>query len=155
MKDICNLATLAVLLGALPAMAENLTAGDPQSIVEVMQSEGYVAKLTTDDLGDPKIESRISDTTYSVYFYGCERGKDCASIQFSAGYDIDGNLDFEKANGWLRDNRYARVIVDDEGDPFLRMDVLMYPDGIGVATFIEYLDLWRILVEDFEPVIDW
>jgi len=149
------LALSSALSFSLPAKAENLLASDPSSILAVMQSEGYIATLGRDDQGDPMIESRLSDSEFKVYFYGCDAGRDCLSVQLSAGYDLDAPTTAGLVNEWNRDNRYSRAFIDDEGDPFLRIDVKMQKDGNGVQNFIETLDIWRRLVEDFERYINW
>ena len=155
MLRIIGQAALVACLAAAPARAESLLASDPDAIMLAMQKEGFLVTLGEADDGTPKLSSKVSDTTFNVYFYGCEDEDVCTSVQFSAGYDLDNATSANKANVWNSENRYARAVIDDEGDPFLRMDMVMVGDGVGVQSFAETLDLWRILVEDFEEYIDW
>ena len=155
MLKIIGRATLVACLATGPALAENLLASDPDAVMLAMQKEGFLVTLGEADDRTPKLSSKVSDTTFNVYFYGCEGEDVCTSVQFSAGYDLDNATSAGKANQWNSENRYARAVVDDEGDPFLRMDMVMVGDGVGVQTFAEALELWRILVEDFEEFIDW
>ena len=105
------------------ALAQNLGADDAAAVQLAMQKEGFL--VTQDEAADgtPILKSRVSDSTFRVYFYGCENAPGCSSIQFSAGYDLDAPMSALQMNAWNTENRYARAIIDDEGDPFLRMDV--------------------------------
>lgn len=137
-------------------MAENLLARNPDDVMRAMQSEGFLVTRETADDGTPKLVSRVSDSQFQVYFYGCEdAGDPCTSIQLSAGYDLSDAMSALTINQWNSENRYTRAYIDDEGDPFLKYDIVMTGDGMGRENFAEALDLWRILIEDFEDFIDW
>jgi len=155
MKTLKAVALAAAI--AMPAAAHaEIVASNPFGVMNAMQNFGMLATLATDNDGDPKIESRVSQSKFSVFFYGCDdNASNCTSIQFSAGYDLTDGITFERANEWNRQKRYAKVFVDDELDPFLRMDVNLDFDGVGDENFEDSLDLWRLLVEDFEEFIDW
>ncbi len=156
MNQTHAIALAAVLTAAATtASADQITATNPWNVMSAMQSFGLVATLTTDSAGDPKIESRVSRSQFNVYFYGCDDGKDCTSVQFSAGYNLDDGLSYARANAWNVDKRFTRVALDEESDPFLRMDVNLDYEGVGEDNFEDTLDLWRILIEDFEEFIDW
>ncbi len=88
---LAALAVAAVLVAGSGA-AETLNATNPWAVMINMQGFGLVATLESDSSGDPKIASRVSDTKFSVYFYGCEDKEDCTSIQFSAGYDLNEGI---------------------------------------------------------------
>lgn len=143
----------AALIGTT-AMAD-VTATDANTVMKAMQGFGLVATMGEDGQGDPKISSRVSDTKFSVYFYGCEDNDNCSSIMLKAGYDLDNGISSLKINEWNREKRFAKAYIDDEGDPFLEMDVNLDFEGIGDKNFEDDLDWWRLLVEDFEEFIDW
>ena len=151
---LTSLAVVAVLFAGSGA-ADTLNASNPWTVLVNMQGFGLVATLESDSSGDPKIESRVSDTKFSVYFYGCQDKKDCTSIQFSAGYDLGEGISAERVNEWNLKKRYAKAHIDDEGDPYLEMDLNLDYEGVGVENFEDSLDVWRLLVEDFEDFIDW
>lgn len=132
-----------------------VTASDPEGVMRAMQEEGYLATMGTDDLGDPKISSKVSESNFSVFFYGCNNGIECTSIQFSSGYDLDIPMNAKRINDWNRENRFGRAFVDDEGDPFIRMDIVLASAGNSAGSFSYNLDFWRLLIEDFEDFIDW
>ena len=149
-----GLTAIALIASSTAAMAQ-MTAKDANAVLKAMQNFGLAATMGKDAGGDPKISSRISDTKFSVYFYGCEDNLNCASIMFKAGYDLNNGMSAMKINEWNRDKRFAKAYIDDEGDPFLEMDVNMDFDGLGSENFADDLDWWRLLVEDFEDFIEW
>ncbi len=151
---LAALAVAAVLVAGSGA-AETLNATNPWAVMINMQGFGLVATLESDSSGDPKIASRVSDTKFSVYFYGCEDKEDCTSIQFSAGYDLNEGITAERVNEWNLTKRFAKAYVDEEGDPFLEMDLNMDYEGVSLENFEDSLDVWRLLIEDFEDFIDW
>jgi len=153
-KLFTGLTVAVFVVGSTAAMAQ-ITAKNAAAVMKAMQDFGMVATMGKDSGGDPKISSRISDTKFSVYFYGCEDNLNCASIMFKAGYDLNNGISALKINEWNRDKRFAKAYIDDEGDPFLEMDVNMDFDGLGNENFADDLDWWRLLVEDFEDFIEW
>ena len=153
-KLFSALAVGAVIFSSSIAMAE-ITATNAQVVMKAMQDFGLVATLDKDSQGDPKISSRVSDTKFSVYFYGCENNDNCSSVLIKAGYDLNNGISALKINEWNREKRFVKAYIDDEGDPFIEMDVNLAYDGVGNKNFEDTLDWWRLLVEDFEEFIDW
>lgn len=147
--------TAVALMASSTIATAQITAKDPDAILKAMQDFGLVATMGKDDGGDPKISSRVSDTKFWVYFYGCEDNRNCASIMFKAGYDLNNGISALKINEWNRDQRFAKAYIDDEGDPFMEFDVNLAYDGMGEKNFSDNLDWWRLLVEDFEDFIEW
>jgi len=153
-KLIGGLATAAIIGSSTMAMAE-ITAKDANTVLKAMQDFGLVATMGEDGQGDPKISSRVSDTKFSVYFYGCKDNTNCNSIMIKAGYDLNDGISALKINEWNRNKRFSKAYIDDDGDPFLEMDVNLAYEGVGSKNFEDDLDWWRLLVEDFEEFIDW
>ncbi len=145
----------AATISLASAAQAQVTATDENTILQAMQDFGLVATMGTDNSGDPKISSRVSSTKFKVYFYGCTDNTQCTSIQFGAGYDLKSGISALKVNEWNTKKRFAKAYIDDEGDPFLEMDINTDFDGIGIKNFEDSMDLWRSLVEDFEDFIDW
>ena len=150
-----SLAIILALGTATPALAANVQAEYPAAIAELMKTFGYRAELTTDDQGDPKIKSSAGGANFSVYFYGCTNGKDCTSIQFSAGFDLTDGTTLEVVNDWNTAKRYGKVYLDSENDPYIEMDINLEFGGVGEETFRDTLDIWDRLVSDFKTHIDW
>ncbi len=152
-KTISMLAGMAMLAGTSGALAIDAT--DPAKILSAMQEYGFAATLEQDSEGDPLISSRISKTKFRVFFFGCDNNTDCSSIHFRAGYNLDKPISALVVNEWNRQKRFGKAYIDDEGDPFLEMDVNMAFEGLGEENFQDTLDWWRVVVEGFEEFIDW
>jgi len=137
------------------AGAQAIRATDPQGIVALLQSEGYAAKLEKTDKGDPVIRSQSSGSNFSVYFYNCDKGQNCATVQFYAGYDTDKKLSLEQINAWNQTNRFGRAYLDDEGDPNLEMDVDLDDGGMSRELFTDNFEFWTSVMAGFEKHIGW
>ncbi len=139
-----------------PMASAQVLASDPGGILQRMQSYGYPATMETDDQGDPLIKTRVSDTQFKIYFYGCDDShQNCSAIQFAAGYDLENGINALKINEWNRAQRFAKAYIDDESDPYLEMDVNMAEDGVGEGNFKDTVEIWRRMVEKFQDYIDW
>jgi hypothetical protein len=154
MKRLACVTILAGLLAAHgPAEAEplegNLTPTKPTSLQMLLLDEGYRAKMTVDDVGDPMITSATGGYDFDVIFYDCTDNTDCRSIQFSAAFTEPDHGTPEDLNTWNSNKRYARAYRNDSGDAVLRMDVSMDGEGMGKELFLENLALWGSLMADF------
>ena len=144
-------AAAAVFASSAPATPNIMVrAQDPQSLVRAMQDAGFTAKLSTDKEGDPMITSAYSGTSFWLYFYNCTNHRECATIQFHSGYDLDKPTTLETINNWNRDMRFARAHLDKENDPMLKMDLDLDDGGLSPALFIDNLEFWTSLLSDFE-----
>ncbi|MER5170962.1 YbjN domain-containing protein [Thioclava sp. GXIMD2076] len=152
--SLAMLAGLAAPLTASPALANTVTA-TPAAILAAMRADGLQAQQETDDYGAPMLVSQLNGTHFSVYFYGCKSGAQCQNIQFSTGYDLDRPLDARRINDWNRDNRFGRAYLDDDGDPFIEMDINMAGNGVTQQNFSTSLGLWQTVTRDFEHFIGW
>lgn len=150
-------AALALAGAASSAHAQtgHVLASDPQGIATLMQAAGYRAEITTDGDGDPKILSSAEGANFSVYFYGCTTNKNCQSIQFSAGFDLDSGLTLEQANDWNTNKRFGKVYLDDDWDPRIEMDINLAYGGVSEKNMRETLDIWSRLLAAFLTHIDW
>jgi hypothetical protein len=137
------------------ASLAEVTATNAYSILEAVHEFGYTATMEKDSDGDPKISGKVSSTNFNVYFYGCTDNTDCKSLIFKAGYNLSDGMSASDINEWNRNKRFSRAYIDDEGDPFLEMDVNLDYDGVGSKNFQDTLDWWRVSVESFEEFIDW
>ncbi len=148
---------LPLALSLLPVTlhAQSLVeANDPYRLMSLLREAGYAVELTTDNVGDPRISAALNGTNFSVYFYDCENGTACKTLQFSAGFDLRDGLSLESANSWNREKRYGTVYLDEENDPYLQMDVNI-DYGVTEENFVDNFNLYTRLLEDFEDYIDW
>ena len=138
---------------AAAAPAQMIRAQDPQTVLSTMQKAGYKAELATDSTGDPMIKSAYNGTTYQVLFYTCTNHRQCATVQFHAGYDFDKTLPLETMNNWNRTQRFGRAYLDKENDPILEMDVDLDDGGVSSELFIDNIEFWTSALRQFEKHI--
>jgi hypothetical protein len=147
----------ALALGALgmtvPAQAQNVRAQDPSGIASALQEAGYMAKLGTDKVGDPMITSATNGTTFQVFFYNCTDHRDCATVQFHSGYDLETAPSLTEINQYNQSQRFGRAFLDKEGDPILEMDVDLDDGGLSPALFIDNVEFWTTVLKTFEQTI--
>lgn len=129
-------------------------ASEPERIAEILRSEGLAARLGTDSYGDPKIESASQGATWVLYFFECRDNANCRSVQFFSGFDVEPGLPPEQVAAWNRENRYAKVTVDEEGDPRFQMDVNL-DRGVTEANFRDTIYLWNQVLAAFLAHIGW
>ncbi len=131
----------------------NITGPELQRLI---QKWGYRAELDTDSTGDPKINSAVAGANFSIYFYGCDdqTPKRCDSISFSAAFDLDNGLTAGYINEWNRTKRFGNAWIDDEGDPFLNMQVNI-DGGIAEEGIRQNLDWWEIGMSGYLEYIGW
>ena len=140
---------------AMPVAAGLVDPTDPTTLVRTMQNAGYRAELAVDNIGYPMIRSSTQGINYAIFFYGCtDAGTDCTNVQFEATFTMNSPLSAELMNEFNAAKRFIRVVVNDEGNPAIRMDVNMR-DGITEDQFLDYMNLWDILVGDFLAHINW
>jgi hypothetical protein len=138
---------------AAPAQAQMVTAKDPQSLVRVLQKEGYTAKLGADDGGDPMITSGYSGSSFRIFFYNCTAKKDCATVQFYSGYKLDKPVALDKINAWNSSQRFGRAYLNDKGEPAVEMDLDLDDGGLSEALFTDNLEFWVSVMGGFEKHI--
>ena len=133
----------------VPATAQILNVRDPELVAELLRKEGYQAKVDPKKEGeDPVITSAASGSTFGVYFYNCEKGKNCQSIQFYAGFQKP-KMDLARVNAWNRDKRFGRAYLDTDGDAAIEMDVNIEPGGMPRELFADNLSIWSDLIGEF------
>ncbi|MEM1265583.1 MAG: YbjN domain-containing protein [Pseudomonadota bacterium] len=149
-----RLALIFCCLGSAAVSQEMVEASRPDSLLTVMVDAGYTATLTTDGVGDPKIESSVGGAEFDVFFYGCDNGVACQEVIFSVGFDLPNGFDLAGINEWNSVELYGQAWLDEENDPFLDMAINMR-GGIPRANFEAHLTTWDFYVGEFITVIDW
>lgn len=108
-------------LATVPALADTgrgVTGPEAMAVLQAMELE---PELLTDSAGDPMIRFRASDLNAYLNFYDCEGGR-CGSMQLEVGLDLENGTSLHVANVFNSRYRYARMLLDDEMDPYLRYD---------------------------------
>ncbi|WP_176595769.1 MULTISPECIES: YbjN domain-containing protein [Sphingobium] len=154
MRKIAVIAGLWIGALALPGWAADtepcganlVCASDPQSVVQALQAEGYKAALgKSSQTGNPKIESAASGYNYTIYFYECEQGRQCGSLQFQVSFEDDGGNTPELANKWNKDKRFAQMSVWDDRSLALAYDVTTV-GGLNRKNFADVVDWWAVML---------
>jgi hypothetical protein len=153
MKNIGLALAVAAAACAVPAQAQMVQAQDPDSVARALQDGGYRAEIGVDGVGDPKITSEVSGTTFQVFFYNCTDHRGCATVQFHSGYDLRNPVSLEHLNEWNRSQRFGRAFLDNEGDPILEMDVDLDDGGLSPLLFIDNIEFWASVLTKFEQHI--
>jgi hypothetical protein len=147
------LTTMASLWLASGAHAQMVTAQDPSSVAKVLQNKGYQAELTKDDSGDPMIRSASSGTNFLILFYNCTANKNCATVQFFAGFNAFKNGSAAALADWNAHNRFGRAYLSDKGAARLEMDLDLDDGGMSTALFEDNVEWWVATLAAFEKHI--
>ncbi|NEX91651.1 YbjN domain-containing protein [Caulobacter sp. 17J65-9] len=152
---VAGLAVAAAVFAAGTASAATIHDGGMTGpeVAAWLKDKGYRAELSKDDAGDPMIDSAAEGINFKVYFYDCE-GPRCKAIQFSAGFDLKNGLSLAKANEWNRKNRYLKVYLDDDSDPYVQYDVNVNA-GRTMSGLDDDFSVWTGMLGDFAEFIDW
>ena len=140
---------LSILLLAGGAMAQDnpaISVADPKFVAEVARGYGSVV-IEKDSDGDPLLKCRSEGIAYSIAFYNCKADQVCRSIQFRSGFTHKG-VKLERINEWNQKKRYAKALLDKEGDPIIRMDFNVV-GGISRANLDDVMDLWTRLLKEY------
>ena len=147
---------MAALLAVAGGMAAPVQAAAAQGItgpelVAILQDAGYRARLETDGEGEPLVRTTMGGVNMVVLFYDCT-GQRCNSLQFSAGFDLENGTTDAVINRFNRDYRYVRAFLDDEQDPFLRLDFEVV--NTAHAAYIgSQIDTYEQLLPEFQRAI--
>lgn len=145
----------ALALTASTAMADVMVDGsNAKLIMTIIQDEGYSISMDQEDNGNPVLVGKLDGSEYRVYFYGCDSGNGCDSIQFSTGYNLNDGMTLESVNEWNRGKRFAKVYLDDDMDPWMEMDINL-DGGVTRRNMQDTMDYWRLLMNAFEDHIGW
>ena len=154
MKRAASLAIPGVCI----ALASPVVAGDADAIVDATQPEklaslirdlGYRAAVEQDDAGDPMIRSSAGGSDFLIYFYGCEGGKQCRTVLFQVGYDLESGTTGDVIEEWNETVLFGRAYLDEEADPWLEMPVNLF-GGVNRKNFADTFDWWETVIAGFE-----
>ena len=124
-----------------PTVAQDVSASDPNSVVEAMQVSGRTVDLTRDVFGDPSIDSSVDGEAYTVFFHGCEDGKNCTDLEIWVVLLPDTSPPQAVIDRWNRENPNWKAYLDDEGDPVLER-YLLQGNKMPRSRFRSLLSEW-------------
>ena len=143
------LSLVAALALTAPAMAQSATdlldGSDPEAILSIAQGYGS-AMLDVDGGGDPKISGRIGGQAYTVFFYGCEGGQNCSSLQFTTWF-VGVRPAAEEVSAWNDENRFGTMYLDGDGDLAVDLDVNLF-GGVTRKNLDDTFDWWRVVLDE-------
>ncbi|HEY1802957.1 MAG TPA: YbjN domain-containing protein [Terracidiphilus sp.] len=93
-----------------------------------LENEGYAVKFVTGESGRRHIETNCQGSPLNIFLGDC-KGERCASLELAAGFSTGGKFDVTQINGWNYDNRWCRAYYDNVNDPWLRMNIDLWPGG--------------------------
>ena len=99
-----------------------------EDVVAWLQSAGYSAKVVTAESGKRHIVSNTMGTPFNVFMGDCKDER-CASLNLAAGFSTGGKFDIAQINDWNNNNRWCRAYYDNVNDPWLEMDIDLWPGG--------------------------
>jgi hypothetical protein len=143
------LSLVAGLALTAPAFAQSATdlldGSDPEAILSIAQGYGS-AMLDVDGVGDPKISGRIDGQAYTVFFYGCEGGQNCSSLQFTTWF-VGVRPAAEEVSAWNDENRFGTMYLDGDGDLAVDLDVNLF-GGVTRKNLDDTFDWWRVVLDE-------
>lgn len=151
---------LVALAAASPAAAQDgatVRATDAEGLMEVLRAAQYEELEyypAGDDGTSPYISLTSNELTSLIIFSDCDEAVPdfCDTLVLSTSWDrtlpisdaaiAEANLNF----------RYVSVWRDEEGDPFAQWAILTRDDGIPAPLFLDALDRYLGVVQDFWEV---
>ena len=142
-------------LSAAPALAANVTAKDPQTVIDALSAAGYQgAKLTKTDSGRSSIEVQISGSPTYIDFYDCANDMtECYTLLFVYAMDLTDGTTLEKANEWNAQEITGRVSLDRDRDPALDYAFSTF-EGVSQDVFEQNVKLWDKKVGQVKDFFD-
>jgi hypothetical protein len=147
-------AVLLLIASQDSAVARSLPDGGvtAQEVAGVLKAKGYQAEITTDQDGDPKINSISEGAKFGVWFYECAKGPRCHSIQFAAGF-TQTDLAASRIEEWNRTKRFGRAYFSRQSNPWVEMDVDL-EHGANTEALANDLDRWILVLSTFRKFIN-
>jgi hypothetical protein len=137
---------------ARPALAQNVTASNPESVAAVIRGKGFEVETTKDKGGDPMLRAEGKGYKFMVLFYGCTSGRNCATVGLYAGW-TGASADVDSINEWNRTNRFGRAYIDKENDPAVEMDIDLDDGGMSRLLFEDHIEFWLSVMANYSKYI--
>jgi hypothetical protein len=128
----------------------NVTARDPQTVLEELKTLGYPGKLEKMDSGRTSIAVTISGLKTYIDFYDCADDlTDCYTLLFNVSLDLKKGTTLDKANEWNSKQITGRVWLDDNKDPTLDFAFSTF-NGVPADAFDQNVKLWDKKIGDLK-----
>jgi hypothetical protein len=139
MRKLAALFVFALVLGTqiisaqIPKGRDIITSMSAETLLKMLQSEGYAVSLTSGNNVSWKIDGKNCLLLVA---------EDQESIQFYVGI-IESAANLHKVNQWNKMKKYSRSYIDDDGDPVLELD-LDLAGGVTAARFWDFITTCRV-----------
>lgn len=132
------------------AATGDVTATNPQSVLDALSAAGYVGKLDKMDSGRTSIAVKVSGLNTFIDFYDCADDlTDCYTLLFNVSLDLKDGTTLDDANKWNSEQITGRVWLDKNNDPTLDFSVSTFK-GMSTDTFDQNVKLWDTKIGDFK-----
>ena len=157
-----GLAALVVAVASMNAAAAKDTglcpasmvcASYPEGVLRAVNGAGIAARLEQDAQGDPVVRGEAAGYKFDLFFYGCEGGKACDSLQFQVGFRKDAGVTGDLANRWNASKRFLQAGVRPNGDLVFSYD-LTTVGGVSAANFGDILTWWEVMLGELPGFFD-
>jgi Putative bacterial sensory transduction regulator/zinc-ribbon domain len=114
---------LPTLTGAIPEGGFTI-----EDIVAWLQSDGYTTKVVPDGDGESHVVTNTQNSPCNIFPNDFKGGR-YASLGLGTGFAAHGKFDISHINEWNSNNRWCRAYYDSVNDPWLVMDIDLWPGG--------------------------
>jgi len=130
--------------------AGDVTASDPQSIIDALTAAGYPGKLDKLESGRTSIAVKVSGLNTFIDFYdSAEDLTECYTLLFNVSLDLKDGATLAAVNDWNSTQITGRVWLDKNNDPTLDYSVSTFK-GMSRDTFEQTIKLWDTKIGDFK-----
>jgi hypothetical protein len=99
-----------------------------EEMVAWLEKSNLAPTVKVDDNGQRHIVIRIKNTPFNIFFRDGKDGR-YASLELAVGFSMNGKFDTSQLNDWNSNNRWCRAYYDDTKDPWVEMDIDLFPGG--------------------------
>lgn len=156
-----KLLPLFALAAAAPALAvetkpaasvavlpETLKGDDIKAFADVLQAEGYRAKIEKAKDDSMFISSAADGVNISIGFDGCKVSAGCSHIRLTSWWEKPKGADAEAMNKWNNGWKMIRAVYDDEKDVVIDYYYSLV-GGVSRANFIDMFEWYASVSSDF------
>lgn len=145
---------MALALATTPARAQAFPRGGITlaEMAQWLRTNGYQEQSVRLQNGRVALRTAAGGYGFYIHFYDCNGGPRCASLQFRVGFSTHGRYGLARENTWNGSHRWAYVHTDIRDDPWLTMDVDLYPGG-NCQLLGDEFGIWRHVLNGFAKSI--
>lgn len=99
-----------------------------EDVVAWLASGGYAATMVTGTDDNRHIEAWMQGVRFNIMTPGCPGGR-CPSLELLFGFPCHGKFAVSQLNEWNGKIRWCRAYYDSANDPWLTMDIPLWPGG--------------------------